>query len=566
MFNENDAVMISGKSSITAKKWSNTGTVNIDMSNLTRDDLPYTFLTVTDSTKPELGTINLTNCGDSDYAVVCKKDGDVWKAQVVPAEASVTDSDGVTTNYETLTEAVEAANDGDIIELLANISITSTVKIEKSLSIDGKNHKITATKSGSDYYAIMLDDNNVKKQLNVSIGNLTLNTTGYQVAFFANGDYNSTASLNNVDITCDGECVYSNGRAAVTVTNCDFLHEGIYAEGKDPVYYSALIVGYGAELNVKDSTVHSFANGACTFPSGGTVTLENTDITISSVANSENAGYALWSRNEDYTNHPEYCKDSIIEVKSGRISGGFKITDKYTSGDNNKYDAIITLTGGSYSVDPTDYVASGYGVASKMESGKKQYYVLAAPEQPTVTAVDSSSITVVAKQGEKYRIGDNGTWQTSGSFTGLDANTAYTIQSCLTAHESYETFPTTSTTVKTTNVNTEVVVESGATQGSAEVKPENGIVSNDAPVEGKLTQSQAEQIADNTTASGLETSVPATVTDLATNTNTRVIVVPSIKVETTGYEVATTTDTVTKTLTLDIEAQRLYSQVAFDML
>ena len=320
-----------------------------------------------------------------------------------------------TTKYTTLAEAIAAAQDGDTVELLQDIALDGTTTIEKSITIDGNNKTLTVTKHDSGNYALYVIDENepVKKKLNVAIKDLNMTTTGYQVAVMLNGSYDSTLALNNVNITCDGECIYANGLTSASANNCNFTHEGTYATGKDAVYYSALIVGYGGNLEVSNCTVTSFGNGASTFPSGGSITLTNTDISINETAASEaNAGYAIWSRNEDYTNYPEYCRDSVITFHSGKVSGDFKITDKYPDGDaKNKYDAKIVVDGGYFTVDPTAYVADGYEAVAKTNTiGDITYnYVVGKITTTPLQANDDATDTSATYDATKTVVDENGT-------------------------------------------------------------------------------------------------------------------------------------------------------------
>ena len=298
---------------------------------------------------------------------------------VLPTVTYVAQTGGV--KYETLAAAIEAAEVGGTVTLLTDIDVTSTINITKSLTIDGNNKTINVT-GGAGGYGIYIKDESTGS-LTVDISDLTLNTTGYQVALLLNSDFGSEVNIENVDINCDGECIYSNGLGTVTATGCDFSHTGTYAPGKDAVYYSALIVGYGGEIIAENCTVTSFGNGAATFPSGGTITLTNTDITINEdTENETNAGYAMWSRNEDYTNYPEYCRDSVITFNSGSVYGDFKITDKYTSGAQNLYDPVIVIKGGIFSEDPSAYVATGYEAVAIDED---PYFFEVVPATPTAT-------------------------------------------------------------------------------------------------------------------------------------------------------------------------------------
>ena len=244
------------------------------------------------------------------------------------------------------------------IILNANFSITDTVSIDYDVIIDGNGHTITAPNGqGGGHYAIQINEEGAQQALDVTIANLTLVTSGYQVSVMALGDlYEGTTILDNVNITGDGECVYSNGHITVNAVDSTFTQNGQYVAGKDHVYYTALTVGYGGTLNAENCTVTSANNGAAQFPSGGTIELTNTNITATTEGR-----YALWARCEDYASYPEYCTDSIINVYGGTITGALYVTDKYPAGHaKDVYVGKINVYGGTFDHDPTAYVASGY--------------------------------------------------------------------------------------------------------------------------------------------------------------------------------------------------------------
>ena len=240
------------------------------------------------------------------------------------------------------------------IILNANFSITDTVSIDYDVIIDGNGHTITAPNGqGGGHYAIQINEEGAQQALDVTIANLTLVTSGYQVSVMALGDlYDGTTTLNNVSITGDGECVYSNGHITVNAVDSTFTQNGEYVAGKDHVYYTALTVGYGGTLNAENCTVTSVNNGAAQFPSGGTIELTNTNITATTEGR-----YALWARCEDYASYPEYCTDSIINVYGGTITGALYVTDKYPAGHaKDVYVGDINVYGGTFRADPS-YVA-----------------------------------------------------------------------------------------------------------------------------------------------------------------------------------------------------------------
>ena len=252
-------------------------------------------------------------------------------------------------------ELAQAAENGAYALLVKDVTIDSTLNLTGNFTLNGNGKTVTATHASGYYVFQVIEGGNTA--INVEMNDLKIVSTGFQVAVMANCDYYSTTTLKNVDITCDGECVYINGHALATAENCEFNRSGKYAAGKDAVYYSALLVGYGGQLDVKDSTVVATGYGVSTFPSGGYITLTDTSVTVTVEEGLGQTAYALWSRNEDYNNFPEYETDSLITVKSGAIQGAFKVTDKYPEGNaKNIHAANIVIEGGTYTSDPTEYI------------------------------------------------------------------------------------------------------------------------------------------------------------------------------------------------------------------
>ncbi len=379
-----------GENDITSSSYYSTAVVDTSAAQWVTLSNLHKFVAQIGETKYETFAEAIAAAGENDEIIVLDDTATVpagWKiadGKLVRKVyvAQIVTNEGATTNkYESLAAAVAAASAGDTVTLLTDIEVTEKVSIAKSIVLDGNGKKITATTAdakASGYY--VLEFVAEQEGMSLTVKDLEVESSGFQTVLLANCDYDTPVAISNVKFASDGSCVYANGYAKMLVTGSEFKHEGAYAAGKDPVYYAAVHVGYSGEINLDGCKVESTDYGIATFPSGGTITLTDVDIAISEESVSEqNAGYALFAWNDDYTTYPEYCKDSVITFNSGKVKGGFKIVDKYPRGNaKNKYDAVIHVNGGIFSVSPADVngvvIKTGYEVVANADEATSASY------------------------------------------------------------------------------------------------------------------------------------------------------------------------------------------------
>lgn len=122
------------------------------------------------------------------------------------------------TKYETLEKAVEAANAGDTVTLLTDVTITKQLNIDKAITLDGDGKTITRTSGGtvaSDKAGILVTAEATIKNLTVSGPNGT--TSGWDEGEFGIKCYKANATLNNVTVTGANAGIQVNG-GSVTMT------------------------------------------------------------------------------------------------------------------------------------------------------------------------------------------------------------------------------------------------------------------------------------------------------------------------------------------------------------
>ena len=294
--------------------------------------------------------------------------------------------------YTSLKAALDSVVEGDTVTLLSNINLEISkedavnvdgryaaflVKPFKNLTIDGNGKIITINTSDSDVKDVFsLDANGGTGGANIdnvwNIKNISINATGFQTVILSNAEINKShvANLDNVEVVTDGESIYANGEVTINVNGSTLTHSGEYASGMDPVYYSAVIVGYSGRINLSECTINSFGNAVATFPSGGSITLTDCNVSTTAVEGEPISGNIIWSRNEDYSYYPEYTENSIITVNSGNYDGAIYVSQAWESSKSSHLYAKVNINGGVFShfavteshASECDLVAEGHVV------------------------------------------------------------------------------------------------------------------------------------------------------------------------------------------------------------
>ena len=289
--------------------------------------------------------------------------------------ASVAEINGV--QYATLQEAFDAvANDGTIT-LLADLTQDDGVNFDRegiaaTLDLNGKTFTVNSG-SSYNYRAIRIDNGTLTVQdgsINaVGSGTTSANGTGCYGAFRveANGKLIASnlqltnarpwglnvkvlggeAELTNVTINSsygggievsEADLGNQSKPGKATLTGCTFTQTNYYDHCSTP-----LSVSGGSELVVNSGTYTSENHVLYVFSSGGYVTVNGGQF----IKNVEN-NHAAFIAAIDTNTYPAYTGG--LKLNAGNFTGNFSITSP----------ASTVITGGTYSVDPTAYVADGY--------------------------------------------------------------------------------------------------------------------------------------------------------------------------------------------------------------
>ena len=316
----------------------------------------------------EKGRLTWTVTHFSDYAVYSTE-----------REASVTTAEGKITCYDTLAEAINAAQDGDTVILLKNVTVDGTSVVNnqgiltfdgknatKNVIFDGRNHSITVTDTGTNTPSVI----NIQYGANVTVKNLTIDSDGK--AKHGLNIYDAVATLENVTI--------KNG------------------------------TGYGIVCNSSDLTVNGLTTSRNAW--GG--------INIDTKVDGVGSAFSMTSGTIQEKNSV-YIENAQNEEISANISGGSFQDVSVANKDNSTEDVgnvTLTISGGRFANDVTDYLADGM-VQNADGSVGKPYIPPANPnyridipavEGGTVTADPAAAkagatVTLTATPDEGYAVG-----------------------------------------------------------------------------------------------------------------------------------------------------------------
>lgn len=246
--------------------------------------------------------------------------------------------------YDTLAEAIAAANDGDEVILLSNVTVSSPIAIDKPLTLDGNSFKITATDTTVDCRAI-----NVKTDGEVKIENLTVEAYGERAINIIQKPAiltiaNVTAIAKNYAINVAGSSVGSTvlvvdsnltGASTVNIsgsnTNIEIQNTVITCnDNKEAESYGAITIGSGASnatvaVYGGEVIVAGDSTATANFSTSSTITFEGTigvDKTMEIVAMIGLAGFETLAEAIEYAKNGQTVTlirdvtlDSMIQIE-----------------------------------------------------------------------------------------------------------------------------------------------------------------------------------------------------------------------------------------------------------
>lgn len=345
--------------------------------------------------------------------------------------ASVKAADGICTYYSTLPEAVAAAADGATVTLVKGAETNS---LKAGITYDLNGYKLTYTSSGSFSFS-----NQTTSFIGGAKGG-TLdfpNISSTNSAIWANAG--ATLNVSDITVTCNGSAFYPAGNAtALNITNCN-VSSSVYCVGTN----ASSTDNYGVIITLKDSKFTSTASNGdstavivnvacklvidnCELTAGrqglivraGTATVTNSTIKTTGTYEVREKYYeALWSSGNEVPaaaltvgNYAvgaanAYLADAIVTLENTKLIGENNFPALYVDGNTSHIgkvsisgDAasvsgtmmkgqqtaegkvIISITGGTFSSDPSKYVAEGY--IARENNGKYVVSMVGTAENP----------------------------------------------------------------------------------------------------------------------------------------------------------------------------------------
>jgi hypothetical protein len=265
--------------------------------------------------------------------------------------------------YGTLAEAVAAAQDGDTVTLLKDVTASEVVAITKSLTLDGNGKKLTSSANRGIWLAA--------GDIDVTIKNLTILSSSNERSIQVNSD------KDNVKLTIDhvtATATYYTINVCDGADNLDLTIRNSNLKGWSAIN---LWAGHGT-AKVSNSTLWGYNDkdyNAGGWNNFGTVVLEG-----DTTGQTDLHSYAWTVELEDCTiiantsgqgnrqkailfNKPSIANSVTIKGGNTMVTYG---QDQLVSvtGDN-----VLTITGGTFSTNPSAYVATGYAAVPSNASG-----------------------------------------------------------------------------------------------------------------------------------------------------------------------------------------------------
>lgn len=331
------------------------------------------------------------------------------------------------TYYKTLADAVAAAQSGETVKLLKNVTSANILKINQSITLDLGDYTFELTGSGNTARAIYINDGaNVTIKANekggVKAATIALQVNAGGKLTIESGTYTGMYAL---------ALFSSDTKPAEAILNNGVFNGYIYTNGTghdDHITFNGGTYNEQVYLASGDKSTYTISNG--TFKNSLEIDAGRLDISggtfTANIDTSGNANHPVTNNNgsgayvgtlvvckPDGSSATGYIGDAVVNITGGTFENTFAngetivVADfgkeqenvgdaKVTISDNAKIKGVVkayasenntgmnfSITGGYFTTNPTDYVASGY-VAGTSDVSGYSYKVVAKTETGNV--------------------------------------------------------------------------------------------------------------------------------------------------------------------------------------
>mgnify|MGYP004518534783 FL=1 len=195
--------------------------------------------------------------------------------------------------YNTLDAAIEDAKDGDVIELINDASIETTIAINNSITINGNNKTITISKLPSDDGRLSISSNVTLNNVTVDHANDNDNQNAWSVYMSSTGVLN----LNDSTYILRIHGLYASPEATINLNNSKLIAKDMtytaFMQGDVEDKYAYINLFNNSLLKISDISNSSAGNGTNWFD----ITADNSHISVTDCARQGLVGGRLELKN-----------------------------------------------------------------------------------------------------------------------------------------------------------------------------------------------------------------------------------------------------------------------------
>ena len=275
--------------------------------------------------------------------------------------------------YTDLKAAIDAAQSGDTVTLLKHVNVvkdgvqntSGILKITKDITLDGNSKKITVTGDGTNTPSVI----NIEENADVTIKNLTINSNG-----------NAKHGLNLYDagtVTVENVTIQDGTGYGIVCNSSDLTVNGLTTSGN---------AWGGINIDTSAGNDSNFTMTSGNIQEGNSVCIENGKNQNISAQISGGSFKDVMLQNVDSNVDLDITGGSFNDVKEVTKTGD-------TTTENPTPSDMITISGGRFANDVTNYLADGL-VQDSNGNVEKPYIPPANPNYKiTIGAMENGTVT-----------------------------------------------------------------------------------------------------------------------------------------------------------------------------